>query len=107
MTDFSPRLFTTDAEIIRLGEADVMLSGGAHSMIHPFGVTGFNLLTALSTHNDNPQGHNVPRPKALLGELFSDPRLRIVELSEYASLRDPDLISANMLVGLLAEGLKP
>ena len=25
-----------------------MLSGGAHSMIHPFGVTGFNLLTALS-----------------------------------------------------------
>ena len=34
-------------EIIRRGEADVMLSGGTHSMIHPFGVTGFNLLTAL------------------------------------------------------------
>ncbi len=33
-------------EIIRRGEADVMLSGGTHSMIHPFGVTGFNLLTA-------------------------------------------------------------
>lgn len=31
-----------------------MLSGGAHSMIHPFGVTGFNLLTALSTSNDDP-----------------------------------------------------
>jgi 3-oxoacyl-[acyl-carrier-protein] synthase II len=29
-------------EIIRRGEADVMLSGGAHSMIHPFGITGFN-----------------------------------------------------------------
>ena len=38
-------------EIIRRGDADVMLSGGAHSMIHPFGVTGFNLLTALSTRN--------------------------------------------------------
>ena len=37
-------------EIIRRGDADAMLSGGAHSMIHPFGVTGFNLLTALSTH---------------------------------------------------------
>ncbi len=36
------------AEIIRRGDADVMLSGGTHSMIHPFGVTGFNLLTALS-----------------------------------------------------------
>ncbi len=41
-------------EIIRRGEADVMLSGGAHSMIHPFGVTGFNLLTALSERNDEP-----------------------------------------------------
>ena len=42
------------AEIVRRGEADVMLSGGTHSMIHPFGVTGFNLLTALSTRNDEP-----------------------------------------------------
>ena len=41
-------------EIIRRGDADVMLSGGAHSMIHPFGVTGFNLLTALSTRNESP-----------------------------------------------------
>ena len=41
-------------EIIRRGEADVMLAGGAHTMIHPFGVTGFNLLTALSTRNDEP-----------------------------------------------------
>ncbi len=37
------------SEIIRRGDADAMISGGTHSMIHPFGVTGFNLLTALST----------------------------------------------------------
>jgi 3-oxoacyl-[acyl-carrier-protein] synthase II len=43
------------AELIRRGDADVMISGGAHSMIHPFGVTGFNRLTALSTFNDNPR----------------------------------------------------
>ncbi len=43
------------AEIIRHGDADVMITGGAHSMIHPFGVTGFNRLTALSTFNDNPR----------------------------------------------------
>lgn len=42
------------AELVRRGDADVMLSGGTHSMIHPFGVTGFNLLTALSTRNDEP-----------------------------------------------------
>ena len=59
-------------EIIRSGEADVMLSGGAHSMIHPFGVTGFNLLTALSTRNDDPQRASRPfdrnRDGFVLGE---------------------------------------
>ena len=35
-------------EILRRGDADVMIGGGAHSMIHPFGVTGFNRLTALA-----------------------------------------------------------
>ena len=39
--------------IIRRGDADVMLTGGAHTMIHPFGVTGFNRLTALSERNDS------------------------------------------------------
>jgi len=59
-------------EIIRRGDADVMLSGGAHSMIHPFGVTGFNLLTALSTYNENPQKASRPfdanRDGFVLGE---------------------------------------
>jgi 3-oxoacyl-[acyl-carrier-protein] synthase II len=47
-------------EILRRGDADVMIGGGAHSMIHPFGVTGFNRLTALSTLNENPQGASRP-----------------------------------------------
>jgi len=59
-------------EIIRRDEADVMLSGGTHSMIHPFGVTGFNLLTALSTRNDAPQKASRPfdrnRDGFVLGE---------------------------------------
>jgi 3-oxoacyl-[acyl-carrier-protein] synthase II len=60
------------AEIIRRGDADVMLSGGTHSMIHPFGVTGFNLLTALSTRNDEPTKASRPfdrdRDGFVLGE---------------------------------------
>jgi 3-oxoacyl-[acyl-carrier-protein] synthase II len=59
-------------EIIRRGEADVMLSGGAHSMIHPFGVTGFNLLTALSERNEEPERASRPfdlhRDGFVLGE---------------------------------------
>ena len=59
-------------EIIRRGEADAMLAGGTHTMIHPFGVTGFNLLTALSTRNDEPTRASRPfdrdRDGFVLGE---------------------------------------
>ena len=59
-------------EIIRRSDADLMLSGGAHSMIHPFGVTGFSLLTALSTHNSDPKTASRPfdrdRDGFVLGE---------------------------------------
>lgn len=59
-------------EIIRSGDADAMISGGTHSMIHPFGVTGFNLLTALSTRNDEPERASRPfdrlRDGFVLGE---------------------------------------
>ncbi len=48
------------AMLIRHGKADIMIAGGAHSMIHPLGVTGFNRLTALSTRNDSPQTASRP-----------------------------------------------
>ena len=48
------------AELIRCGAADVMLAGGVHSMIHPFGMTGFILLTAMSTRNDDPDRASRP-----------------------------------------------
>ncbi|GJQ28788.1 MAG: 3-oxoacyl-[acyl-carrier-protein] synthase 2 [Phycisphaerae bacterium] len=41
-------------EIIRRGDADVMIAGGAHSMIHPLGMTGFIRLTAMSTRREEP-----------------------------------------------------
>ena len=40
--------------MIRRGDADIMMSGGTHTMIHPLGVTGFNRLTALSTFKGDP-----------------------------------------------------
>ncbi len=59
-------------ELIRRGEVDVMIAGGAHSMIHPFGLTGFNLLTALSTNNADPTKASRPfdrlRDGFVLGE---------------------------------------
>jgi 3-oxoacyl-[acyl-carrier-protein] synthase II len=43
------------ASMIRRGEADAMLCGGTHSTIHPFGVTGFHRLMALSTRETAPE----------------------------------------------------
>ncbi len=58
--------------IIRRGDADVIIAGGAHSMIHPLGLTGFNRLTALSTRNDSPETASRPfsasRDGFILGE---------------------------------------
>ena len=59
-------------KIIQRGDADVMIAGGAHSMIHPLGLTGFNRLTALSTRNDSPETASRPftasRDGFILGE---------------------------------------
>jgi 3-oxoacyl-[acyl-carrier-protein] synthase II len=59
-------------ELIRHGDADLMLSGGSHSMIHPLGVSGFNRLTALSTFNEAPKKASRPfdlhRDGFVLGE---------------------------------------
>ncbi|MFN0010022.1 MAG: beta-ketoacyl-[acyl-carrier-protein] synthase family protein [Phycisphaerales bacterium] len=41
-------------DLLHSGEADVMFAGGAHTMIHPLGVTGFIRLTALSSRREDP-----------------------------------------------------
>lgn len=47
-------------DLIRQGDADVMVAGGSHSMIHPLGISGFNRLTALSQRNDSPRTASRP-----------------------------------------------
>ncbi|MGL4461661.1 MAG: beta-ketoacyl-[acyl-carrier-protein] synthase family protein, partial [Planctomycetia bacterium] len=59
-------------EIIRNHDADVMISGGTHSMLHPLGVTGFNRLTALSTRNDDPEGASRPFDKTRDGFVIGE-----------------------------------
>ncbi len=47
-------------DMLHRGDADVMISGGTHTMIHVLGVTGFNRLTALSTRTDDPPSASRP-----------------------------------------------
>lgn len=86
--------------LIRSGQADAMVAGGAHSMIHPLGLTGFNLLTALSTRNDSPETASRPfsasRDGFVLGEGAA-----IVILESLASAQNRD---AKVLAELIGYG---
>ena len=59
-------------EIIKRGDASVMIAGGAHTMIHPLGMTGFIRLTAMSTRRDDPahasRPFDVSREGFVMGE---------------------------------------
>ena len=50
----------TALKVMRRGQCDYMLAGGFDSMINPTGISGFCLLGALSTDNDNPTGASRP-----------------------------------------------
>ncbi len=60
------------AEIIRRGEADVMIAGGSEAPLARMVVAGFNAMDALSTRNDDPAGASRPfdagRDGFVLGE---------------------------------------
>ncbi|MGL4593145.1 MAG: beta-ketoacyl-[acyl-carrier-protein] synthase family protein [Thermoguttaceae bacterium] len=74
--------------LIKRDEADIMIAGGTHSMIHPFGVTGFNLLTALSTNNDDPKGASRPFDKERDGFVLGEgAAIVILENLEHAQKR--------------------
>ena len=73
-------------EIIRRGDADFMLAGGSHSMIHPLGVTGFNLLTAMSESNDEPTKASRPFDRMRNGFVLGEGSAMIV-LEELESAR--------------------
>ncbi len=48
------------ARWIQLGQATAMLAGGSEATVTPMGVSGFNALKALSTHNEEPQKASRP-----------------------------------------------
>ena len=94
-------------ELIRRGDADLMLSGGAHSMIHPFGVTGFNLLTALSTSNADPTKASCPfdarRNGFVLGEGAA---MVILEELEHAQRRGANIYAEITGYGSTADAFR-
>lgn len=60
------------ARLIKYGDADVMVAGGAESTVSPLGIGGFAAMRALSTRNDDPTTASRPwdadRDGFVLGE---------------------------------------
>lgn len=94
-------------QILRRGDADVMIGGGAHSMIHPFGVTGFNRLTALSTYNENPVKASRPfdanRGGFVLGEGAG---MAILETLDHAKARGAHILAEIVGYGSTADAYR-
>lgn len=94
-------------EILRRGDADVMIGGGAHSMIHPFGVTGFNRLTALSQANDDPPKASRPfdntRGGFVLGEGAG---VVILETLDHAKARNAPILGEVVGYGSTADAFR-
>ena len=74
--------------LIRRGEADLMLTGGTHTMLHELGVTGFNRLTALSTANEDPTAASRPFSRTRGGFVMGEgSAIVILESAEHAAAR--------------------
>lgn len=74
--------------ILRRGDADVMVSGGTHTMIHVLGVTGFNRLTALSNRNDDIRSASRPFSRTRDGFVMGEGAgITVLETLEHATAR--------------------
>lgn len=94
-------------ELIRAGDADAMIAGGAHSMIHPFGLTGFSLLTTLSQRNDDPTRASRPFDKDRDGFVLGEGAgIVILEELEHARKRGAAILAEVLGYGSTADAYR-
>jgi 3-oxoacyl-[acyl-carrier-protein] synthase II len=74
--------------LIRLGKADAIVTGGAEAAIFPAGVGGFNSMHALSTRNDSPETASRPFSKSRDGFVMGEgSAVLVLEELEHALAR--------------------
>lgn len=81
------------AEMIRRGAADVMVAGASEAAIHPLTMAGMNVMTALSTRNDDPQRASRPFDKDRDGFLMGEgSAVLILESLDHALARGANIL---------------
>ncbi|MDP1716161.1 MAG: beta-ketoacyl-ACP synthase II [Anaerolineales bacterium] len=81
------------AEMIRRGSADAMIAGASEAPITSISMAGMNVMTALSTRNDDPQKASRPFDKDRDGFLMGEgSAILILESLEYAQARGANIL---------------
>jgi 3-oxoacyl-[acyl-carrier-protein] synthase II len=91
-------------EIIKRGDADVMIAGGSEAAITPMGIGGFGALRALSTRNDEPQRASRPFDKDRDGFIVGEGSgVLILEEYELAKARGARIYAELVGYGMSAD----
>lgn len=90
--------------LIRLGKADAIVTGGAEAAIYPAGVGGFNSMHALSTRNDSPETASRPFSKSRDGFVMGEgSAVLVLEELEHALARGAKIYAEVAGGGLSAD----
>jgi 3-oxoacyl-[acyl-carrier-protein] synthase II len=91
-------------EIIRRGDADIMIAGGSEAAITPLGVGGFAAMRALSTRNDDPARASRPFDKDRDGFVMGEGAgICILETLESATRRGAPIYAELVGYGLSSD----
>ncbi len=90
--------------LIRLGKANAMITGGAEAAIYPVGVGGFNAMKALSARNDEPDKASRPFSASRDGFVMGEGAgILVLEELEHAKARGARIYAEVAGVGMSAD----